>query len=422
VSHPKANASLFHARAFPPQWRSQCPDRLTGGAAGHPASMVSGAFGGCVTVARKTPIVTVAKSNTNAEPADTWFTRERVLVIVLAIVTLAVCVLVFRLVEPFIPAITWALVLAVMAHPMHEAIVRRLRRPWLAAGLAVFAVTVVVALPATFVARQIASEALESAEAMRALLDSDRWKANLERFPQLAPLRQWVDEQVDIRAEFKRASEAVAKGVRGFFARSLQFLAGTFITLFLLFYWLRDKRRLLEKLRKFVPLAPPETNQVLAKVGHAIHAIVYGTLAVAAVQGILGGLMFWWLGLPAPLLWGTVMALVAVLPVFGAAIVWVPAALYLAAEGDWQRALALATWGAIVVSMIDNVLYPILVKSEIRLHTVPIFIAVLGGLIVFGATGVVLGPLVLVVALALLDIWRRRMAAGEVETGVDRRR
>ena len=364
----------------------------------------------------------MAKSTTNAEPADTWLTRERVLVIVLAIVTLAVCVLVFRLVEPFIPAITWALVLAVMAHPMHEAIVRRLRRPWLAAGLAVFAVTVVVALPATFVARQIASEALESAEAMRALLDGDRWKANLERFPRLAPLRQWVDEQVDIRAEFKRASEAVAKGVRGFFARSLQFLAGTLITLFLLFYWLRDKRRLLETLRKFVPLAPPETNQVLAKVGHAIHAIVYGTLAVATVQGILGGLMFWWLGLPAPLLWGTVMALVAVLPVFGAAIVWVPVALYLAAEGDWQRALVLAGWGAIVVSMIDNVLYPILVKSEIRLHTVPIFIAVLGGLIVFGATGVVLGPLVLVVALALLDIWRRRMAAGEVETGVDRRR
>jgi predicted PurR-regulated permease PerM len=132
--------------------------------------------------------------------------------------------------------------------------------------------------------------------------------------------------------------------------------------------------------------------------------------------------MFWWLGLPAPLLWGTVMAFVAVLPVLGAAIVWAPVALYLALEGDWQRAALLAAWGAIVVSTIDNVLYPILVKSEIRLHTVPVFIAVLGGIAVFGVTGVVLGPLVLVVALTLLDIWRIRMAAGTLESGVDRRR
>lgn len=365
---------------------------------------------------------TEAKSSNSRERADTWLTRERVLVIVLAIVTLAVCALVFLIAQPFIPAITWALVLAVIAHPMHEALARRLRRPTLAAGLAVMLVMVVVALPAAFVVRQIASEALDSAESMRALLDGDRWKAQLERFPRLEPLRRWVDEQVDIRAEFKRTSEAVAKGVRGFFARSLEFVLGTFVTLFLLFYSLRDKRRLLESLRSFVPLAPAETSKVLSKVGHTIHAIVYGTLAVAAVQGLLGGLMFWWLGLPAPLLWGSVMAIVAVLPVLGAAIVWVPVALYFAADGDWQKALILTAWGGVVIALIDNLLYPILVKSEMRVHTVPVFISVLGGLVVFGATGIVLGPLVLAVALTLLEIWRKRMALGEVESGVDRRR
>ena len=353
---------------------------------------------------------------------DAWLTRERILVIVLAFVTIAVCVLGFQLVEPFIPAITWAMVLAVMANPMHEALLTRLRRPWLAAAIAVLIVTIVVALPAAFVVRQVASEALDSAADMRTLFDGDRWRTTLERFPRLAPLREWIDEQVDLRAEFRHASEAVVKAIRGFIARSPQFLLGTFVTLFLLFYALRDKRRLLATLRGFVPLAPPETDKVIEKVRHAIRAIVYGTLVVAAVQGILGGLMFWWLGLPAPLLWGTVMALVAVLPVLGAAIVWLPVAVYLAAEGDWQRATVLALWGAIVVSMIDNVLYPILVKNEIRLHTVPVFISVLGGLAVFGVTGVVLGPLVLVVALTLLEIWRRRMAAGEVESGIDRRR
>lgn len=357
---------------------------------------------------------------TPQEGDDAWLTRERILLLVLALVTAAVCVLVFRLVQPFIPAITWAIVLAVMAYPMHEAMVRHVRRPWLAASLAVIAITVVVALPAGFVARQIALEALDSATVVRRVLDGDRWKQNLDRFPRLAPLRTWVEQQVDVRGEFQRASEAIANGVRTFLARSPELILGTFVTLFLLFYALRDKRRLLHALRGFVPLAPPETDKVLAKVRHAIRAIVYGTLAVAALQGVLGGLMFWWLGLPAPLLWGTVMALVAVVPVLGAAIVWVPVALYFAVEGDWQKASILAAWGAIVVSTIDNVLYPILVKSEIRLHTVPVFISVLGGLVMFGVTGVVLGPLVLVVALTLLEIWRVRMAAGEVESGVDR--
>jgi predicted PurR-regulated permease PerM len=104
---------------------------------------------------------------------------------------------------------------------------------------------------------------------------------------------------------------------------------------------------------------------------------------------------------------------------FGAAIVWVPAALYLAVQGDWEKALLLAGWGTLVVGLIDNLLYPMLVKNRMRIHTVPVFIAVLGGLFAFGATGVVLGPLILAVALALLDIWRRRMAAGEIETAVN---
>jgi predicted PurR-regulated permease PerM len=144
---------------------------------------------------------------------DAWLTRERILLFVLAFVTIAVCVLGFQLVEPFIPAITWAMVLAVMASPMHEALVRRLRRPWLAASIAVVVVTIVVALPAAFVVRQVAAEALDSAAEMRALFDGDRWRTTLDRFPRLAPLRDWVEDQVDLRAEFRHASDTVVKAI-----------------------------------------------------------------------------------------------------------------------------------------------------------------------------------------------------------------
>jgi predicted PurR-regulated permease PerM len=144
-----------------------------------------------------------------------------------------------------------------------------------------------------------------------------------------------------------------------------------------------------------------------------VRASVFGTLLVATIQGVLGGLMFWWLGLPAPLLWGAVMCLLSVLPLLGASIVWIPAAVLLVMEGSWEKALILTVWGSVVVALIDNLLYPIFVGSKLRLHTLLTFIAIVGGLFAFGASGLVLGPLVLAVALAALEIWHERTAAGQ---------
>src|SRR5215213_12024026 len=117
-----------------------------------------------------------------------------------------------------------------------------------------------------------------------------------------------------------------------------------------------------------VPLSNRETDEVFARVSDTIHATVLGTLVVAAIQGALGGLMFWWLGLPAPILWGVIMAFLSVLPYFGAFIVWIPAALGLLLMGQWGKALILTAWGAVVIGMIDNLLYPILVGDKLRLH------------------------------------------------------
>ena len=352
--------------------------------------------------------------------ADTAWTRERVLVVVLAIATAVVAWLCWQLAKPFVPALTWALVLAILAHPLHEWLGRRIKRwPSLAAGLAVVAIVVAIALPATLVVRQVGVQAVASVTAARQLFDADRWKLAIERFPRLAPLREWVEREVDVPEKVQEATGEVARGVRGVLQRVVDISMQALITVFLLFYFLRDKRRILRAIERLVPLAPTETEQVRDNVRDTVSAIVFGTIAVAVVQGALGGAMFWWLDLPAPIFWGVVMAVLAILPMFGAALVWVPAALFLAVQGDWDKALLLTGWGTLIVGLIDNLLYPVLVKNRMRMHTVPVFIAVLGGLFAFGATGVVLGPLILAVAIALLDIWRRRRAAGEIETAVN---
>jgi predicted PurR-regulated permease PerM len=307
----------------------------------------------------------------------------------------------------------------VIAHPLHERLLARMPKwPNVAATLAVICVTVVIAVPATIVAREVVTEAMERAGAIHNLTDGERWKHALDQFPRLATVRDWILERVSID-QAAAAQGGVAGNVKSALSNLTEFAITAMVTFFLLFFFLRDKVRILHTVQSLLPLAQAESAQVADKVRNMISAVVYGTLVVALLQGTLGGLMFWWLGLPAPLLWGAVMALAAVLPVFGAALVWIPAAAYLLIEGHWEKALALAAWGAVVIGLIDNLLYPLLMKNRLSMHTVPVFIAALGGIVAFGATGIVLGPLILAVALALLDVWRRRMRLHEIESGVN---
>ena len=149
---------------------------------------------------------------------------------------------------------------------------------------------------------------------------------------------------------------------------------------------------------------------MISSITNTIFASGYGTAAVAILQGGLGGAMFWWLDLPAPLFWGVLMGLLGIVPFLGAFVIWAPAAIVLSLNGDAPSAILLTLWGTLIVGLVDNVLYPILVGQRLMLHTVPSFIAVVGGLLVFGTSGIILGPILVAGAQTLLEIWRRRNA------------
>jgi predicted PurR-regulated permease PerM len=149
---------------------------------------------------------------------------------------------------------------------------------------------------------------------------------------------------------------------------------------------------------------------MFGRIADTVYATVYGTLAVAALQGFLCGLMFWWLGLPLPLLWGVVMALLALVPVLGVFVIWIPAAIFLALEGSWGKALILSLWGAIVAGNVDNLLRPILMGNRLKFHTIPVFISILGGMLLFGSSGLILGPVILTTVTTLLEFWRSRVS------------
>lgn len=350
------------------------------------------------------------------EPAaqeSAWHSRGRIHALLLMALTVFGVFLCYRLTVPFLPALTWAVTLAVLFVPAHRWIEERLRRPNLAATLSVVIVAVIVVVPATFVTERLVSEAAMGAEVIRERVETGGWRRVLDAHPSVAPIGAWIEQQLDLPGLVRGAAgwltNTGASLVRG---SVVQFVA-LLLTFYLLFYFLRDRRAALSSLRALSPLSTEEMTRMFQRVVDTIYATIYGTVVVAAVQGALGGLMFWWLGLPGPFLWGLVMGLLAIVPVLGAFIVWIPAAIYLALAGSWVKAIVLIVWGGIVVAGIDNLIYPILVGNRLKMHTVLAFISIVGGLLVFGAAGLILGPVVLTITALLLEVWRARIGEPE---------
>lgn len=345
--------------------------------------------------------------------------------------------LLYLLFAPFSPALTWATALAVSAYPLHSWLQRRVTQKNAAAGLAVFLVAVVVVLPAVFVTHRLIIEANQFRHRVQEEIASGRLREAIEQQPQLAAWMPWIESQFQKSNEAAEASEQqdasapeektsqsssvlqqqapsmqqaagmLTSGVGTVLSSLLWLLGQLFITFLALFFFFRDRERFLPFFRKLIPLSDTETKHLFRRIDDVIHATVYGSLTVAAVQGTMGGLMFWWLDLPSPLLWGSVMGLLAVVPVLGTFVIWGPTAIFLAMQGNWVGALTLAGWGGIAIALVDNFLYPYLVGTRMRYHTLPVFLAVVGGLALFGASGVILGPVLLAVADALIEAWRK---------------
>ncbi|HEX2542031.1 MAG TPA: AI-2E family transporter [Caldimonas sp.] len=350
-------------------------------------------------------------NNAPAPPADKTSpqTRPKVNSIAFMASTLLGVALCVYIAYPLFAPLLWAGVLAVMARPWHRWVERRVRHRSLAAGIVTAAVALLVALPVAFVASEMLVEATDAAARFRSGEAERLWQEFLSRHPQVHAVVTALERRVDVKGVTGDATTWVASALRRLLTGSLAAATGWLIMCFILFFFLRDHRAVLAALHRYLPLADGEVREILRTADDTIHATVWGTLGIALLQGVLGGLVFWWLGIPAPVLWGAVMALLSVLPVLGAAIVWLPVAAYLALQGNWVDAVTLAVFGTVVIGLVDNLVYPLIVKGRIRMHAVPVFVSIIGGLIVFGASGLILGPLLLALTDSMVTLWRRRL-------------
>jgi predicted PurR-regulated permease PerM len=341
------------------------------------------------------------------------FLENKVLLALLVVATLALG----GILLPFWGSLMWATIIALLFAPVHRRLLARWPgHPNLCALLTLTLVLVIVILP--FLA-MVAALARETALFYGQLQSGE---INPERFFQsvFMALPDWVTKQltrlglVDFDAlrrtlttALSRAGEFMATQALSIGQNTVEFIASLFITTYLAYFLIRDGEDLAHTLRRAVPLASSHRQELVLKFTTVIRATVKGNLLVAAIQGALGGLAFWFLNVAGALLWAVVMALLSMLPAVGAALVWVPVAIYFLVAGEIWQAVALAAWGVLVIGLVDNVLRPILVGRDTRMPDYVVLVSTLGGMSVFGINGFVLGP---AIAAMFMAIWHIRLS------------
>ena len=341
-----------------------------------------------------------------------WLTRQNALALVLLGGTGVAFYLCYLILSPFLAPLAWALALAVVAHPLHSWMEANVKNSNVAAGLSVAIVTAILLVPAVFVVHQLVQEAAANMELVNSPDAATKWQEKLEE-TSFGNALLWINEEVDLVKQYDQFRADLASRMADILRQSAWTIVYVLITIFTLYFMFRDRREARAVLRSLVPLSQAEADDVFKRVLDTIHATVYGSVMMAMLQGALGGLMFWWLGLPAPVMWGVVMGLLATIPNLGTFVIWAPAAAWLAIQGHWEKGLILVVWGMTAIGLIDNVLYPIVVGRRMRMHSLPVFFAILGGLLVFGPAGLILGPVVFAIGHALIEIWRRRTRDGK---------
>jgi predicted PurR-regulated permease PerM len=337
---------------------------------------------------------------------------ERFRRIFLILLALAVSWLFFKMISGFLNALLMAAIMAGLSRPLYRWLVRTLRGSRAVASvITILLVTFVVLIPASVFMTILVGEAIDVTNQVVPWVDQqirepsqiDRW---IQAQPALQKLGPYEDQIVSKLGELAsnvgtfliNTLAATTKGTAVFFFH-------LFVMLYAMFFFLMDGPRILDKFLYYMPLSPADEERMVEKFLSVSRATIKGTLIIGIVQGGLAGIAFWVVGIDGAVFWGTIMAILSIIPGVGTALVWIPAVIYLVAKGHMGSAIGLFVWCAAVVGTVDNVLRPWLVGKDTKMPDLLILLGTLGGLIVFGAPGIIIGPIIAALFVTIWDIY-----------------
>ncbi|UCF18172.1 MAG: AI-2E family transporter [Gemmatimonadota bacterium] len=335
----------------------------------------------------------------------------------LLLLAIAISIVFFQMIRGFVVALLLAAITSGMSQPVYQWLLRLFRgRKTAAAIVTILIVLLVVVVPLTALLGIVAAEAVQVSQGVRPeierlLAEPDRLDHLLQRLPLYEKWQPYQEQIIAKVGEFAgRIGRFIVNALAATTRGTAIFFLELFIMLYAMFFFLTGGRAILDKILYYMPLGPEDEERMLEKFVSVSRATIKGTLVIGIVQGGLAGLAFWVAGINGAVFWGTIMAVLSIIPGVGTALVWVPAVIYLIAVDRVAAGIGLTAWCVAVVGTADNVLRPWLVGKDTKMSDLLVLLGTLGGLVLFGAVGIVIGPIVAALFVTVWEIYGHAFA------------
>lgn len=334
--------------------------------------------------------------------------RKNIFLAILMIGTIAF----LWLLKPFAYPIFWAAVIAGLFGPLYKRVNRRLGHPNVSTAILLVVAIFVIILPLAVIASVLLAQAIDMYSALKDTEDIQQKAQGIISLLKGNPYLQKLDlDEKALTEKFYDISGSISKYIVGYLTdltqNTLLLIINFVVMLYCLFFFIRDGDRILRGALYILELKDEIGNRLYERFTSTARATLKGTLIIGLIQGTMGGILFWAVGINSAIVWGVIMVLAAMIPGIGCAIIWAPAALILLATGHvWEGTVILAA-GSLVISSIDNILRPLLVGKDTQMHPLLIFLSTLGGIAVFGVSGFVIGPIITALLSTLWEIYEK---------------
>jgi predicted PurR-regulated permease PerM len=321
--------------------------------------------------------------------------------------------LTYQIMSPFLIAIAWSIVLSIVFYPIYAFTSRRVKVKAVASLITIILMLIVIIGPFSYVtislinelqtfAGKIGGNSLGSVGGIVQKLDSWPFFEKVRSYPGLQDVLSEDAIADNIRKGGKALVENVSLRITNILSAGIDFI----IVIFTTFFLLRDGPGFLSKAKDYMPFSEAQKERLAGQIKDMIVSTVYGGVAVAVLQGLLGGIAYSVIGIEAPVMWGIAMSIMSFVPLLGTFIIWGPTTVYLMIEGNYAQGIGLFLFGVFVISMVDNILKPLIIGSRTKMPTIIILFSVLGGIKLFGMIGLIMGPLITAVFISVIDIFR----------------
>jgi predicted PurR-regulated permease PerM len=321
--------------------------------------------------------------------------------------------LTYQILQPFLRAIAWAVVFAIVLYPVYAFLLRYLRIRGLASALTLLILIVIILGPVTYfsfilvdeIGNFIDSFNKETIHSITDFFVNSRPAGLIQKIQShfgMEGIGNSAAIMENIKSLGKSITNSLSAGITNIAAALVDFI----FMLFAVFFFLKDGAGFLSRIREYLPFSEDDKNRLISRVKDMVISTVYGGVLIAVIQGILSGIAFYFLGIESPVLWACATIVMSFLPLIGTSAVWGPASAYLFIQGSYGKGIILILYGVFVIGMVDNILRPIIISGRTKMPTLAVFFSVLGGIKLFGLIGFIMGPLVLALFISIFEIFR----------------